>query len=355
MGLVGFLLGPVVSQLSVDYLRTRDFAVRPVQWLKLISRNRGTIAFGPPIAYQLCDQRLRAADIEELDLSSWRIAGVGAEMIRLAPLESFSNSLKSARFDPRAFLPCYGLAESSLAVAFAPVDGGVLAELVDADVLSDEGVAVPARPDAREVREVVNCGRVLPEHEVIIRDETGAGLGYRRTGRVTVRGPSVMSGYFDDPESTKEVLTEDGWLETGDLGYMTEEGLFVTGRSKDLIIINGRNIWPQDLEYLAEQRDQVRIGDSSAFAVSDPDGMETAVLVVQCRVSDEAEREKLMSQIQSSVYASFGVHCLVDLVPPRTLPKTSSGKLSRDAARRGFLERVVWDESLAVAEVAGQA
>ncbi len=355
MGLVGCLLGPVVSQLTVDYLRTRDFAVRPVQWLKLISRNRGTIAFGPPIAYQLCDQRLRADDIAELDLSSWRIAGVGAEMIRLAPLERFANSLKSARFDPRAFLPCYGLAESSLAVAFSPVDGGVLAERVDADALSDEGVAVPAGPDAREVREVVNCGQVLPEHEVVIRDEAGASLGYRRTGRVMVRGPSVMSGYFDDPESTKEVLAEDGWLETGDLGYLTEEGLFVTGRSKDLIIINGRNIWPQDLEYLAEQQQQVRIGDASAFGVSDPDGMENAVLVVQCRISEVAERAQLVSQIQSSIYASFGVHCLVDLVPPRTLPKTSSGKLSRDAARRGFLERVVWDEPLAVAKVAGKA
>ncbi|MCH7563941.1 MAG: fatty acyl-AMP ligase [Gemmatimonadetes bacterium] len=355
MGLVGCLLGPVVSQLSVDYLRTRDFAVRPVQWLKLISRNRGTLAFGPPIAYQLCDQRLRADDIADLDLSSWRIAGVGAEMIRLAPLERFAHSLKSARFDPRAFLPCYGLAESSLAVAFSPVDRGVLAERVDADALSDEGVAVPAGPEARAVREVVNCGQVLPEHEVVIRDEAGADLGYRRTGRVTVRGPSVMSGYFDDPESTREVLTEDGWLETGDLGYMTEEGLFVTGRSKDLIIINGRNIWPQDLEYLAEQQQQVRIGDASAFGVSDPDGMENAVVVVQCRVSDVAERAKLVSQIQGSIYASFGVHCLVDLVPPRTLPKTSSGKLSRDAARRGFLERVVWDEPVAVPEVAGTA
>ncbi|GMR12934.1 MAG: fatty acyl-AMP ligase [Gemmatimonadota bacterium] len=355
MGLVGFLLGPMVSQVSVDYLRTRDFAVRPVQWLKLISRNRATIAFGPPIAFQLCDQRLRADDLAELDLSTWRIAGVGAEMIRLGSLERFAQSLKPAGFDPRAFLPCYGLAESSLAVAFSPVGGGVLAERVDADALSDEGVAVLAEPDAREIREVVNCGRILPEHEVVIRDEAGASLGYRRTGRVTLRGPSVMSGYFDDPQLTKEVLTEDGWLETGDLGYMTEDGLFVTGRSKDLIIINGRNIWPQDLEYLAEQQQQVRIGDASAFAVADPDGVETAVLVVQCRISDVAERDQLKSLVQSSVYGSFGVHCLVDLVPPRTLPKTSSGKLSRDAARRGFLERVEWDEPLAVAEAASTA
>ena len=355
MGLVGFLLGPLVSQVSVDYLRTQDFAIRPVQWLKLISRNRATIAFGPPIAYQLCEQRLRDGDIEELDLSSWRIAGVGAEMIRGEPLDRFADRLESTGFDRRAFLPCYGLAESCLAVAFYPVDSGAIAEHLDTDALSDEGIAVPSHPDALRVREVVNCGRILPGHEVVILDEAGVALGYRRTGRVLVRGPSVMSGYFEDLEATRDVLTEDGWLETGDLGYLTDEGLFVTGRSKDLIIVNGRNIWPQDLEYVAEQQTQVRIGDTSAFGVTDPDGVEKAVLVVQCRTSDVAERDQVVSQIQSDVYSSFGIHCLVDLVPPRTLPKTSSGKLSRDAARCGFLERVIWSEPLAAAEGAGQA
>lgn len=355
MGLVGFMLGPVVSQVSVDYLRTRDFAIRPVQWLKLISRNRATIAFGPPIAYQLCDQRLRAGDIEELDLSSWRIAGVGAEMIRLAPLEHFADKLKSTGFDRRAFLPCYGLAESCLAIAFSPLDRGAIAEHVKTDALSDEGIAVLSDPNDPRVREVVNCGRILPGHEVEILDDAGTALGYRRTGRVMARGPSIMTGYFEDPQSTEEVLTEDGWLETGDLGYMTEEGLFITGRSKDLIIVNGRNIWPQDLEYVAEQQPQVRIGDASAFGVTDPEGVEKAVLVVQCRTSDAAERAQVVTRIQSDVYANFGIQCMVDLVPPRTLPKTSSGKLSRDAARCGFLERVLWSEPLAAAEVAGTA
>lgn len=351
MGLVGFLLGPLVSQLSVDYLRTRDFVVRPVQWLRLISENRGTIAFGPPIGYELCSRRLRAADLEGLDLSSWRVAGVGAEMIRTAPLERFAEAVEPAGFDSRAFLPCYGLAESSLAVTFADLDEGVQVDRLDPEALVEEGRVVAVGPGVARASEVVNCGRVIPGHEVVIRNGDGQILGPREIGRVALRGPSLMSGYFSDPEATAEVLDEDGWLDTGDLGYLTDDGLFVTGRRKDLIIINGRNIWPQDLEHLAEQEPEVRVGETSAFGVSDPaDGLEKAVLVVQCRISEDDEREDLVSRIQSSVYQGFGVHCLVDLVPPRTLPKTSSGKLSRAEARRGFLERAGWLEAHAVAE-----
>lgn len=350
MGLVGFLLGPVVSQRSADYLSSRDFAIRPVQWLKLISRNRGTIAFGPPIGYELCTRRLSPKNLESLDLSSWRVAGVGAEMIQRGPLDRFAESLEGAGFDRRAFLPCYGLAESSLAVSFADLEREPQVDRVDADALAIDGVAVPAGSDTRRVSEIVNCGTVLPDHEIVIRNDDGEPLEDRRVGRVTLRGPSVMSGYFSDDEATAEVLSEEGWLETGDLGYLTDEGLFITGRSKDLIIINGRNIWPQDLEHLAEEQPEVRVGECSAFAVSEPDGVEKAVLVVQCRLSDPGEREELVSRIQSAVRRHLGIHCLVDLVPPRTLPKTSSGKLSRSEARQGFLERAGWAEPEAVTE-----
>nr|NIP58539.1 fatty acyl-AMP ligase [Gemmatimonadota bacterium]NIR78923.1 fatty acyl-AMP ligase [Gemmatimonadota bacterium]NIT87560.1 fatty acyl-AMP ligase [Gemmatimonadota bacterium]NIU31426.1 fatty acyl-AMP ligase [Gemmatimonadota bacterium]NIV60400.1 fatty acyl-AMP ligase [Gemmatimonadota bacterium] len=234
MGLVGFLLGPVVSQRSADYLSSRDFAIRPVQWLKLISRNRGTIAFGPPIGYELCTRRLSSKDVEALDLSSWRVAGVGAEMIKRGPLDRFAESLEGAGFVRRAFLPCYGLAESSLAVSFADLGREPQVDRVDADALAVDGVAVPAEPETRRVSEIVNCGTVLPDHEIVIRDEGGEAVEERRVGRVTLRGPSVMSGYFSNDEATAEVLSEDGWLETGDLGYLTDKGLFITGRSKDL-------------------------------------------------------------------------------------------------------------------------
>lgn len=342
MGLVGFMLGPVVSQVSVDYLRTRDFAIRPLSWLRLISRNRVTIAFGPPVAYHLCRQRLRPKVIEELDLSSWRIAGVGAEMIRPGILDDFADALEPAGFDRRAFLPCYGLAESTLAVAFSPVGGGMKRESVDTDVLAESGVAVLAGPESQSVSEVVNCGRVLPDHEIQIWDENGQELAQRVTGRVLLRGPSVMEGYFNNSVATSAVLDEDGWLDTGDLGYLTDDGLFITGRVKDLIIINGRNIWPQDLEHLAEQESAVRVGDASAFAVTREDGGDMAVLVLQCRLVDPEEREGIVTRTKAAVYEHFGLHCIVELVARGTLPKTSSGKLSRAEARRDFIHRTQW-------------
>jgi fatty-acyl-CoA synthase len=339
MGLVGFLLGPLVSQRSTDYMRARDFAVRPVQWLKLISRNRGTISFSPPIGYWLAPRRLRERDLEGLDLSSWRVAGIGAEMIRLDLLESFAKQLEPSGFDRGAFLPCYGLAESTLAVTFAELGGGAQVEYVDADVMADRGVAVSADGGTRRAHEVVNCGLPLPGHELVIRDEDGVPMKEGHVGRVTVCGPSVMSGYFEDADATAEVLDENGCLDTGDLGYMTPGGLFITGRRKDLIIINGRNIWPQDLEHLAEQQPEVRIADVVAFGVVGEDLLEHAVLVVQCRTSDVDERARLVERIQAAVYQGYGIQCRVDLVPPNTLPKTSSGKLSRSEAKRGFMAR----------------
>jgi fatty-acyl-CoA synthase len=152
-----------------------------------------------------------------------------------------------------------------------------------------------------------------------------------------------MEAYFEDPVATETVFSDEHWLDTGDLGYLTPEGLFITGRTKDLIIINGRNIWPQDLEYLAEREDAVRAGDASAFSVLRPEGGEQAVLVIQCRMSSDEERVELVSRIQRSVYSQFGLRCEVDLVAPGTLPKTSSGKLSRADAKRGYLDRMGWD------------
>ena len=149
-----------------------------------------------------------------------------------------------------------------------------------------------------------------------------------------------MSGYFGDEEATRGVLSPDGWLNTGDLGYRIGESLVITGRQKDLIIINGRNIWPQDMEYLAEQQPEVRTGDASAFSVPGPDGEEKAVLVIQCRVNDVMKRANLMERLHGLVRQELGIDCFIELVPRHTLPRTSSGKLSRSGARRDFLKRV---------------
>jgi fatty-acyl-CoA synthase len=148
-----------------------------------------------------------------------------------------------------------------------------------------------------------------------------------------------MSGYFNNPQATADVLSADGWLFTGDLGYRVDGSLVISGRAKDLLIINGRNIWPQDIEHLAEQQPEVRPTDTSAFSVTGADGAEIAVLVVQCREPDPAALASLVDRLQQAIYAEFGIQCLIELVPPHTLPRTSSGKLSRSTARKEFLER----------------
>ncbi len=341
MGLVGIVLGCVATQRSVDYLPTREFAMRPRLWLKLISQNRATVSFSPPFGYTLCARRLRDGDAEALDLSAWRVAGVGAEMIHPESLRQFAAVLAPSGFQASAFLPCYGMAECALAVSFAPLGGGATSDLVDIDTLSREGEARRAArtSTATGAKAFIDCGRPLPGFDVEIRDELDQALPERHCGRIFLRGPSVMAGYFGNVEATREVLSADGWLDTGDLGYAAEGALHITGRAKDLMIIKGRNIWPQDLEHLAEQQPEVRPTDSSAFSVPDEDDVESAVLVVQCRESDPVRLAELADRLQRSIQVEFGIQCLIELVLPHTLPRTSSGKLSRSTARKDFLER----------------
>jgi fatty-acyl-CoA synthase len=184
----------------------------------------------------------------------------------------------------------------------------------------------------------VDCGTPLPEYQVEVRDEQGVVLPDRRSGSIFVRGPSVMSGYFNAPEETAACLSPDGWLNTGDVGYRVDGSLIITGRKKDLIIINGRNIWPQDLEYLAERQPEVRIGDALAFSVPGPEDDEFCVLVVQCRESDSGKRANLVDRLSRLVRLELGIDVFVELVPLHTLPRTSSGKLSRSKARQNFIE-----------------
>jgi len=347
MGLVGLILGPVISQLSVDYMGTRDFAMRPRLWLELMSRNQATISYAPPFGFALCARRLRPSDVERYDLSAWRVAGVGAEMIRAGWLDQFAEALAPANFSATAFLPCYGMAECSLAVSFAPLAQGLEIDHVNADVLARSRRAEPVadESEAGRITEFVNCGRPLPDYEVEIRDENGCLLDERSCGNIYLRGPSVMSGYANNAEATRASLSEDGWLNTGDIGYRAGDSLFITGRAKDLLIINGRNIWPQDLEYLAEQQPEVRAEDASAFAIPAEDGTEVAVLVVQCREQDPFRQARLVERLKQKIQSEFGIACLIELVPLHTLPRTSSGKLSRSGTRLDFLKRNGLEES----------
>ncbi|AKH37507.1 MULTISPECIES: fatty acyl-AMP ligase [Nitrosomonas] len=350
MGLVGLVLSPMAAQLSVDYLATRDFAIRPLQWLKLISRNRCTIAFSQPFGLKLCALRVRESDLKELDLSCWRAAGIGAEMIRPDILRNFADKFSAAGFDERAFLPCYGLAESTLAVSFSKINQGVMSIQVDTKTLVEKKMAVRVQAEGRKFNEFVNCGRPLPEHTVKIVDDNGEELPQMMVGSVLVRGDSIMTGYFNNHEETKKALKPGKWLDTGDIGFILEGDLYITGRRTDVIIVNGRNIRAQDIEELAEQQPEVRSREASAFGISGSDDTTIVVLVVECRLTSVEERQSLMSRLQQMVYMAFGVNCLVELVPPHTLPRTSSGKLSRFAARQGFLQRANIADQISVVQ-----
>lgn len=340
MGLIGFILLPLVTQTSVDYLSSQTFAMRPRLWLKLISDNRGTISSSPTFGYALCARRLRPSDYERYDLSSWRAACVGAEQINPEPLQQFAEALQPCGFDRNAFVACYGMAECVLAVSFAPLDLGLSVDYVDQEIMTNTGQAVPAGPESSNVASYTDCGLLLPGFEFSIRDDSNSEVPERQCGEIFLRGPSVMSGYFQDTESTRAVLDENGWLDTGDIGYRVGDHIYITARSKDVIIIKGRNIWPVDMEVVTQRIDGVRLGGVAAFSVAGPGGEEEAVMVVETRLRDADRRTRLKQQISELIHLHFGINVIIDLVRSGSLPRTTSGKLSRFQSRHDYLERL---------------
>ncbi|MBB4618785.1 fatty acyl-AMP ligase [Sphingomonas abaci] len=336
MGLVGCFLSPVANQVSTDYLKTEDFARRPLAWLDLISRNQGTtLSYSPTFGYDICARRMSSQTkaSERFDLSRWRVAGNGADMIRPDVMQKFVDAFADAGFQASAFLPSYGLAEATLAVSLMPPGEGIRVELVEETELSgaDRDGNRPQR-----FRAIVNCGKPVRDMTVEIREEDGTPLPERAIGKVWCKGPSVMVGYFRDPAAT-EACMADGWLDTGDMGYMSDGYIYIVGRAKDMIIVNGKNHWPQDIEWAVEQLPGFKAGDIAAFAITTPGGEETPAVLVQCRSSDDAERGRLRDAIRERVRSVTGMNCVIELIPPRTLPRTSSGKLSRAKARNLYL------------------
>jgi fatty-acyl-CoA synthase len=336
MGLVGCLLSPIANQVSTDYLRTEDFARRPLAWLDLISRNKGTtLSYSPTFGYDICARRIssQSAVAERFDLARWRLAGNGADMIRPDVMQSFVNAFAAAGFKANSFVPSYGLAEATLAVTLMPPGEGISVELVEEERLSGSprDLSRPAR-----YRAIVNCGKPVLDMQVEIRGEEGHPRGDHMIGKVWCAGPSVMHSYYRDPEATEACLV-DGWLDTGDMGYMAGGYLFIVGRAKDMIIINGKNHWPQDIEWAVEQLPGFHQGDIAAFSVETENGEEVPAVLVHCRVSDPEERVRLHDEIREKVRSITGMNCVVELVPPRTLPRTSSGKLSRAKAKKLYL------------------
>jgi fatty-acyl-CoA synthase len=339
MGLVGKLLVPVAGQVPVAYLGTREFAMRPRLWLTLMDRTQATISFGPPFGYELCARRLRTGNGGKFKLDRWRVAGVGAEMIRPEALDAFVDAVQGSGFQRESFLPSYGMAEVGLAISFGQRGVGAGVDYVDRDRCVDERFAaeVPKLNRGRlAVREFVDCGAPLPGIRLRIRDHDGRRLRDREIGTIWVKTDSVMQGYLDEPVATADVLTEDGWLNTGDLGYTVSGRLIVTGREKDIIIVNGRNFWPHDLEYVAERQPCVRTGDAMAFSMDNGFG-EQAVMLIQCRECNPKRRDDLQQRIQSNIRAEFSIDCQVELVDAHALPRTSSGKPSRSKAKRNYM------------------
>lgn len=340
MGLVGTLLTTLTCQVSVDFIPTEEFARRPLSWLRVLSKSKGTITYSPTFGFDICTRRaaMRQSALEGLDLSHVRVAGIGAEMIRPDVMREFVDTFGQIGFSFNAFLPSYGLAECTLGVSFGEVGKGIQVDLIEESVLAgDRQVLVSTKDTDNRMREVVNCGRLLPEYEIEIRDESDRVLSDRQVGRVYLRGTSVMREYFNDPETTREVLSPEGWLDTGDMGYMKDSCIYIVGRAKDMIIVNGRNHWPQDIEWAAEQVDGIKVGDVAAISVPGDNAEEIPMILAQCRISEAADRVKLIDDLKKQIQSETGINCLIELVPPKSLPRTSSGKLSRTKARNQYL------------------
>jgi fatty-acyl-CoA synthase len=329
MGL-GFVFSAIIGDLPAVFLPTSSFARTPFVWLEALHRHRGTITYAPNFAYQLVAKRLREGDRARLDLSHVRVAGCGAEPIRAKALLEFARVLRPTGFDgDRVLLPCYGMAEATLAITFHQLGQPILCERVDAEALQ-RGEARCARATDAHALELVSCGRPFPGHELIIAGEEGERLGERRVGEILVRGPSVTAGYCNDEGATAETWV-DGWLHTGDLGYLAGGNLFVCGRKKDLIIINGANHYPQDIEWAVSEIEDVRRGNVVAFSVS-RDGLEDLIVVAEGPSSRAAA---LRATITERIAEDLGLQARrVYIVPAGALPRTSSGKPQRGKTRQ---------------------
>ena len=335
MGLIGFILGTLVCDIPVVILPTASFARMPRVWLETIHEHRGTITYAPNFAYQLVTKRVRDADLEKLDLSCLRVAGCGAEPIRAQALLEFQERLRPAGFvGERAFLPSYGMAEATLAITFHELGTPIVVDRVDAEAMK-RGEATPVPADRTEgVLELVSCGKEFPGHELAIVNETGEPLGERRVGEIVVRGPSITKGYYQNPEATAESF-KDGWLHTGDLGYRADGDVYICGRIKDLIIINGANHYPQDIEWVVGDLEGVRRGNVVAFSVM-KDGSESLVLIAE---GNSGDAPGLRREITHAVVERFGLTpAHVGIVPVGTLPKTSSGKAQRRKTKAMYEE-----------------
>lgn len=345
MGLIGTILAPLYAGFPTALMAPWSFVQRPLRWLQAIAQHRATICGGPNFAFQLCVDRVAEEQRAGLDLSSWSVAFCGAETISAPVLARFAAAYAPYGFRPEALYPCYGLAESTLFVTGGEAETGVAQVVVDPAAL-ERGTVRVGDDSSATGRPIVDCGRPWGDSRVVIVDpETAIACPPERVGEIWVSGASVAAGYWESPEETRQTFQarladtgEGPFLRTGDLGFVRDGELFVTGRLKDLIILDGRNLYPQDIERTAEGCDpRLSPGCSAVFSVLDEDG-ERIVLVQEVGEIEGDGLAELAENLQRGVAASHDVplHAVV-LIRARTLPKTSSGKIARHACRTAYL------------------
>ena len=346
MGLIGCVFPALARDASLTLLPPELFVVRPALWLRAIGRYGATISPAPNFGYSLCLSRVADADMEGVDLSCWRAALNGAEPVAPGVLRAFAERFARWGFSPAALTPVYGLSEAALAVTFSALDEPYRSGWYDREALARERVARPTPAGGSGAgagepgREIVSVGRPLPGFRLSVRDPHGRELPPRRVGRLWVTGPSLMQGYLGDAEGTARAL-RDGWLDTGDLGFLDDGELYLAGRAKDLIILRGRNHSPAEIEQAVDALPGVRAG--CAVAVSWlPEGAPGEVLalfVERSRHATAAELAALPDACREAVLAATGLAIdRFEVLAPGTLPRTSSGKLQRSEALRLYLE-----------------
>lgn len=334
MGLIGAWLGSLYFGCRLVSLSPLAFLARPQRWLWAIHHYRGTLSAAPNFAYELCLTRLGDAETRGLDLSSWRVAFNGAEAVSPETAEQFCARFAEFGFRGESYFPVYGLAECSVGLAFPPLGRGPVIDRVERAAFAGRGYAVAASGQEQNVLRFVACGRPLPGHEIRIADEAGRELPDRMEGNIQFRGPSSTAGYYRNPQATAALL-RDGWLDSGDMGYIAGGDLYISGRRKDMIIRGGRNLYPQELEEAVGSLQGIRRGRVAVFGVADlRNRTEKLVVLAETRVHEHAARDDLTRAI-----AELGRQLVggppddIVLAPPNTVLKTSSGKLRRAACR----------------------
>lgn len=350
MGLIGCWLGSLHFGMPLTIMSPLTFLSRPEQWLWAIHAHEGTISAAPNFAYEICIRKIKEESIKGLDLSSWRIAANGAEMVHASTLKRFIEKFKPYGLKPSAVFPVYGLAENSVGLAFPPLDRQEpLIDVIERESLEKEGQAKKADPSCPNAVEIVACGHPIPGHRIKIADKDGHELPERTIGNLWFSGPSAMQEYYNNPDATR-AIKQDSWLNSHDLAYIAEGDVFITGRIKDMIIKAGRNVYPQDIEDTTARVKGVRKGCVIAFGIQDKaEGTERLIIVAETSEQDKTTHEDMIQEISAKVVTELGLPPdTVLLVPPGTVPKTSSGKLQRSACKQAYLSNELKQRHLPV-------